>query len=202
MRNLDKLVLLSTALLCPAEAAAQAGTGASDPVREFHNLTGGKPVWVRAEVKEPWMRNAFDDVARQISVRSGQISLDQYLQYARQQGANDTPADRVTFHVQYSVNEPPPADIESWSTGSVSDAAVSGARMRQRNAVATTRISLPPSMVTHDTNGDGQIALVEWKSTGGALAGFGRIDRNNDGLITPEEAGRDAQRTANVKPRR
>jgi Ca2+-binding EF-hand superfamily protein len=38
-----------------------------------------------------------------------------------------------------------------------------------------------------DTDGDGQIGLYEWRAGGRTLEEFTRIDRNDDGFLTPEE---------------
>jgi hypothetical protein len=46
---------------------------------------------------------------------------------------------------------------------------------------------LPDWFVKLDTDGDGQVGLYEWKTSGRPLAEFADIDRNGDGLITPDE---------------
>jgi len=46
---------------------------------------------------------------------------------------------------------------------------------------------LPDWFVKLDADGDGQIGLYEWKTSGRPLAEFADIDRNGDGLITPDE---------------
>src|SRR5215470_6170433 len=46
---------------------------------------------------------------------------------------------------------------------------------------------LPPQYRQYDTNGDGQIALYEWKDKGGRVAEFLKLDLNGDGFLTPDE---------------
>ncbi|MCI0639727.1 MAG: hypothetical protein L0Y72_07815 [Gemmataceae bacterium] len=46
---------------------------------------------------------------------------------------------------------------------------------------------LPPWFEEFDTDKDGQVALFEWHKGGNALKDFAAIDRDNDGLVTPEE---------------
>jgi EF hand len=46
---------------------------------------------------------------------------------------------------------------------------------------------LPDWFVKLDTDGDGQVGLYEWKDSGRPLTEFAAIDRNGDGLITPDE---------------
>jgi len=41
-----------------------------------------------------------------------------------------------------------------------------------------------------DSDGDGQIGLYEWKSSGRSLDEFRKIDRNNDGFLTIDEVMR------------
>ncbi len=165
-----------------------------DPVREFQHLTGGKSVWIRSEIKEPWMRNAFDDVSRQLRVSGGRISLEQYLAYVRQQGADDTPADHLSFQSQINVNEAPSKSLEEWEQGHQSPKPIA-------NRPVKLRQSLPASMSGYDTNQDGQIAFFEWRSGGQLLSEFARIDQNNDGLITAEEAERYKRRRTVVSQR-
>jgi Ca2+-binding EF-hand superfamily protein len=47
---------------------------------------------------------------------------------------------------------------------------------------------LPSWFESLDFDKDGQIGLYEWRRAGKALNEFGALDRNDDGLITPEEA--------------
>ena len=47
---------------------------------------------------------------------------------------------------------------------------------------------LPSWFMELDTNKDGQIDMYEWRKGGKDLEEFQEWDRNNDGLITPEEA--------------
>jgi Ca2+-binding EF-hand superfamily protein len=47
---------------------------------------------------------------------------------------------------------------------------------------------LPPWFMEIDYDKDGQIALWEWRKAGKDLDDFREWDRNNDGIITPEEA--------------
>jgi len=47
---------------------------------------------------------------------------------------------------------------------------------------------LPPWFKQLDTDGDGQVALYEWRKAGKDLDEFKNWDLNDDGLITPEEA--------------
>jgi hypothetical protein len=46
---------------------------------------------------------------------------------------------------------------------------------------------LPPAYRHYDTDGDGQIALYEWKDKGGRVAEFLKLDLNGDGFLTPDE---------------
>jgi hypothetical protein len=46
---------------------------------------------------------------------------------------------------------------------------------------------LPDWFVKLDADGDGQVGLYEWKDSGRPLTEFAAIDRNGDGLITPDE---------------
>ncbi len=47
--------------------------------------------------------------------------------------------------------------------------------------------SLPAWFKNLDTDGDGQVALYEWRQAGKPLDEFAEFDRNDDGFITPEE---------------
>ncbi|MCI0376012.1 MAG: hypothetical protein L0215_00245 [Gemmataceae bacterium] len=47
---------------------------------------------------------------------------------------------------------------------------------------------LPPWFEEFDMDKDGQVALFEWRKTGNSLKDFAAIDRDNDGLLTPDEA--------------
>src|SRR5262249_46139863 len=38
-----------------------------------------------------------------------------------------------------------------------------------------------------DTDGDGQVSLEEWRAAGKSIEAFQRIDRNDDGILTPDE---------------
>jgi hypothetical protein len=46
---------------------------------------------------------------------------------------------------------------------------------------------LPDWFVQLDADGDGQVGLYEWKASGRPIAEFTAIDRNGDGLVTPDE---------------
>lgn len=46
---------------------------------------------------------------------------------------------------------------------------------------------LPPWFTQYDKDGDGQIGLYEWKTTGLPLKQFTDMDRNGDGFVTVEE---------------
>jgi hypothetical protein len=46
---------------------------------------------------------------------------------------------------------------------------------------------LPDWFVKLDADGDGQVGLYEWKASGRPIAEFTAIDRNGDGLVTPDE---------------
>ena len=46
---------------------------------------------------------------------------------------------------------------------------------------------LPQQFRQYDTNGDGQIALYEWKDKGGKVEEFLKLDLNGDGFITLDE---------------
>lgn len=47
---------------------------------------------------------------------------------------------------------------------------------------------LPSWFEQLDTDKDGQVSFVEWRKGGKPLDEFAKVDRNNDGFITPEEA--------------
>jgi Ca2+-binding EF-hand superfamily protein len=72
----------------------------------------------------------------------------------------------------------PPADVPATDT------------IEKRPVVARAG-RLPPGLpdwfVKLDSDGDGQIGLYEWKTSSRPLAEFSDIDRNGDGLITPDE---------------
>jgi hypothetical protein len=55
-------------------------------------------------------------------------------------------------------------------------------------AGGTMPAGLPPWFKQLDTDGDGQVALYEWRKAGKDLDEFKNWDLNDDGLITPEEA--------------
>jgi hypothetical protein len=55
-------------------------------------------------------------------------------------------------------------------------------------AGGTMPAGLPPWFKDLDTDGDGQVALYEWRRAGKNLDEFKNWDLNDDGLITPEEA--------------
>jgi Ca2+-binding EF-hand superfamily protein len=46
---------------------------------------------------------------------------------------------------------------------------------------------LPPWFKELDTNNDGQVSLMEWMKAGKPMSEFAKYDRNDDGLLTPEE---------------
>jgi Ca2+-binding EF-hand superfamily protein len=50
---------------------------------------------------------------------------------------------------------------------------------------------LPPWFSQLDTNKDGQVSLMEWVKGGKPMNEFSKWDRNDDGLITPEEVLRE-----------
>jgi hypothetical protein len=64
-------------------------------------------------------------------------------------------------------------------------------KQRQPSQQAAERIkwprNIPPWFKDYDTNGDGQVSLIEWKSMGDDLAEFRKYDLNGDGIITLEE---------------
>ena len=47
--------------------------------------------------------------------------------------------------------------------------------------------NLPPWFIKLDNDNDGQISLFEWRRNGKSLDEFAGVDRNGDGLVTPEE---------------
>ena len=46
---------------------------------------------------------------------------------------------------------------------------------------------VPDWFIRLDADGDGQVGLYEWKTSGRPLAEFVRMDRNGDGFITMPE---------------
>ena len=46
---------------------------------------------------------------------------------------------------------------------------------------------LPPWFEQLDLNKDGQVSLAEWRNAGKPVKEFAAMDRNDDGLLTPEE---------------
>ena len=46
---------------------------------------------------------------------------------------------------------------------------------------------VPDWFIRLDADGDGQVGLYEWKTSGRPLAEFARMDRNDDGFLTAEE---------------
>ena len=56
--------------------------------------------------------------------------------------------------------------------------------------------NLPPQFRHYDTNGDGQIALHEWRARNGTLEDFQKYDLDDDGFITVEELLRVSRRAA------
>ena len=60
----------------------------------------------------------------------------------------------------------------------------------QTRKYAAPTQGLPPWFVQRDTNGDGQVSLYEFAApqfSNQSLAFFGRLDRNGDGFIAPDE---------------
>lgn len=61
----------------------------------------------------------------------------------------------------------------------------SGAQPPVKTTRARVTLSLPDSYRAQDRNNDGQVAFYEWSRTD--LAGFARLDKDNDGFLTPFE---------------
>jgi hypothetical protein len=57
---------------------------------------------------------------------------------------------------------------------------------------------LPDWFAKLDSDGDGQVALYEWKASGRSLDEFRKLDRNGDGFITVEEALRSVKQSSTV----
>jgi hypothetical protein len=72
------------------------------------------------------------------------------------------------------------------------DAANSASTQKEEARPSVFRAGkLPPGLPDWfrqlDKDGDGQIGLYEWRAGGRSLEEFARIDRNDDGFLTPEE---------------
>src|SRR5262249_2791487 len=66
------------------------GGGSRDPNDRWNQYTGGKPVWVRAEITDPNMQQRFDFIARMVGSTNGVITKDQYLAMAQARAAGMT----------------------------------------------------------------------------------------------------------------
>ena len=55
------------------------GFGAMDPNAMWDQLTGGKPIWRRAEITDPNLLQRFDRTAQRLGITNGQITKDQYV---------------------------------------------------------------------------------------------------------------------------
>jgi hypothetical protein len=175
-------VFLVWAPACLAQEAA------SDPNQEFMRLSGGRPVWSREDATQAWMVAAFDDVARQIGVTNGRITREQYLAYVRRLAAEDGPGDHVDFQVQIDINRPAPRGLLEWEQSPAGRGdAVPLPLAPAAGPAAAPRPELPAWFTQCDSNRDGQVSLYEWRKAGRPLDEFRRMDRNNDGLLTPEE---------------
>lgn len=55
-----------------------------DPNERWNQMTGGKDVWVRAEITDQRQQMFFDFIARSVGSSNGQITKQQYLDWAQQ----------------------------------------------------------------------------------------------------------------------
>jgi len=85
----------------------------------------------------------------------------------------------------------------NWQGGGMSDPMMPPAPVEEEEVKKPTVYragnlpqGIPDWFARYDTDGDGQIGLYEWKSTGESLDKFREIDRNNDGFITIDEVMR------------
>jgi len=60
--------------------------GSRDPNDRWNSYTGGKPVWIRAEISDPSQLQRFDFIAQMAGATGGQITKEQYLNMASQMG--------------------------------------------------------------------------------------------------------------------
>src|SRR5262249_60442763 len=132
-------VSLHAVLLVTGDGLAQGPGLAHDPWKEFEQLSGGKAVWVRAEITKPWLQGAFDQLARQMGVRDGRITREQYLAHVKRQSAADDAEDRMAFQAQLHVNRPPPPGLWEWEQSP----AGAGTEAEQRQVRAGASAGVP-----------------------------------------------------------
>jgi hypothetical protein len=161
-----------------------------DPGQEFSQLTGGKSIWVRADISHDWQRCIFDQLAADLKVRSGQISKEQYVAYIHQQQSEELPGEPLSSHTQQHVNESPAN--ENWTGEPVIQAGANAmiGRPTIPAAVPQATQSLPTWFVEYDRNRDGQVGFHEWRLAGRPLSEFSRYDHNGDGFVTSSELRR------------
>jgi hypothetical protein len=242
-----------------------------DPGKMFDQLSGGKAVWVRAEISDPGKQGMFDRVAERLHITTGQITREQFVGNTESSstqrnsaggpapgsnpgtgapaggggsGVPDSVVERI-FRSQdqngdgvLNYDEMPDrlrlelnkwdtdgnglidlTEFKAWFRVSIShelaeriktegfDAiagSIAGAGERTR-PVAYRPGHLPaelPAWFTQlDSDGDGQIGLYEWKTSGRPLEEFDRIDRNGDGFLTVDEVLRyEALQRAGARP--
>jgi Ca2+-binding EF-hand superfamily protein len=58
-----------------------------DPNQFFNQMTNGKDVWIRSELKDPWMQGMFDRQAERMGITNGQITREQFLAYQAERSA-------------------------------------------------------------------------------------------------------------------
>ncbi len=77
------LGVLALTLLTPALGRSQFG-GGKDPNERWNQWTGGRDVWVRSQISDPNQVQQFDRIAQRLGNPTGQITRQQYLEYAQQ----------------------------------------------------------------------------------------------------------------------
>jgi beta-glucosidase len=98
---------------------------------------------------------------------------------ANKDGLIDFPEFLAYFNARQSEGRPNDA-------GSFRLAAGAGSRSNAERT-APLPVGLPDWFNTLDTDHDMQIGLYEWKASGRPVAEFLKMDRNNDGFLTPQE---------------
>jgi hypothetical protein len=128
------------------------------------------------------------DRARWDTNRDGVIDQAEYAAYhlgRLKQLSQQVAAGEIDLKLKFRPVDgaPPPADPTRPADAPPPETDKRPAVMRAGKLPA----GLPDWFVKLDTDGDGQVGLYEWKDSGRPLTEFTAIDRNGDGLITPDE---------------
>jgi Ca2+-binding EF-hand superfamily protein len=148
----------------------------SDPNGFFEKMAEGKPVWIRAQITNPFAVSMYDRIAERTGNTSGQITREQFLAYVEQRQAEKSTGGYSGYSRSSSSPSGPPGAPPSPSGKGTSQGA-SPLDMAEQWAVDSFR--------RHDANGDGLLNYDEMPET--LRAERDQWDKNKDGFIDLNE---------------